>query len=76
MNQKIFILLFAIMLFGSLMPSINSFPANIDGDGNNCPDPPPYCDDTEVCIYNQDTNTCTCSCCDSNGQNCHQNYPS
>ncbi|RIB08709.1 hypothetical protein C2G38_2110470 [Gigaspora rosea] len=74
MNQKIFILLFAIMLFGSLMPSINSFLANMNGDGYSCPDPP-YCHDTEACVYDQNTKMCTCSCCDSNGQNCPKNYP-
>ncbi|RIB10008.1 hypothetical protein C2G38_2107141 [Gigaspora rosea] len=73
MNQKLFIFLLAVMFFGGLVPSINALPA--PAPATQCPNPPPACDLTEVCIFNQNTQQCTCSCCDDQGQNCKQNFP-
>ncbi|KAF0409962.1 hypothetical protein F8M41_008331 [Gigaspora margarita] len=74
MNQKLFILLLAIIFFGGLILSTNVLPAPAE---SQCPDPAPYCDKgLEMCIFNQDTQMCACSCCDDNERNCYQNYPS
>ncbi|KAF0556637.1 hypothetical protein F8M41_014998 [Gigaspora margarita] len=75
MNQKLFILLLAVMFFGGLVPSINALPAPAPNAATQCPNPAPFCDDTEVCIFNTNTQSCTCSCCDSQGKNCKQNFP-
>ncbi|RHZ85520.1 hypothetical protein Glove_64g35 [Diversispora epigaea] len=64
---KIIILLIAITFFAGFAPSV---------DAQKCPKPAPFCDKgTEVCIFNQNTQKCTCSCCDDNGTNCNQNFP-
>ncbi|GES84050.1 hypothetical protein GLOIN_2v1572689 [Rhizophagus clarus] len=70
MNSKTLILLFIVAFFGVLtfVPSIEA--------KRDCPNPAPFCDKgTEVCIFNQNTQECTCSCCDDNGRNCDQNFP-
>ncbi|CAG8809447.1 19963_t:CDS:1, partial [Gigaspora margarita] len=41
MNQKLFILLLAIIFFGGLILSTNVLPAPAE---SQCPDPAPYCD--------------------------------
>ncbi|CAI2175429.1 13339_t:CDS:2 [Funneliformis geosporum] len=66
MYSKLLALLMMITFFCALMTSVNA---------KGCPDPAPFCEDTEVCIFNQNTQTCTCSCCDDNGLNCKQNFP-
>ncbi|CAG8588222.1 5397_t:CDS:2 [Ambispora leptoticha] len=67
MNSKIIILLIAITFFAGSLPSVNAA---------GCPNPAPFCDKgTEVCIFNQNTQTCSCSCCDDDGRNCDQNFP-
>ncbi|KAF0528877.1 hypothetical protein F8M41_012962 [Gigaspora margarita] len=79
MNQKLFIVLLVVMFFGGLVPSINALPAAAPAAAplarRDCPDPAPFCAGTEVCIFNQNTQECTCSCCNDKGENCKQNFP-
>ncbi|PKC14782.1 hypothetical protein RhiirA5_495082 [Rhizophagus irregularis] len=69
MNSRTLILLFIFAFFGilTLIPSINA--------KRDCPNPAPFCGGTEVCIFNQNTQECTCSCCNDEGLNCKQNFP-
>ncbi|KAF0560328.1 hypothetical protein F8M41_002329 [Gigaspora margarita] len=73
MNQKLLILLLAVMFFGGLVPSINALPAPVPS--TSCPNPSPHCDLTKKCSFSASTQQCTCICCDENGDNCKQNFP-
>ncbi|CAG8711275.1 23444_t:CDS:1, partial [Dentiscutata erythropus] len=45
MNQKLFILLLAVMFFGGLVPFISALPAPAPAPiPAGCPDNPPFCD--------------------------------
>ncbi|RIB04276.1 hypothetical protein C2G38_2222809 [Gigaspora rosea] len=57
MNQKLFIVLL-VMFFGVLVPSINAIPAAAPEARRDCPELPPFCAGTEVCIFDLNTQEC------------------